>query len=201
MVVALNHWGARERFLVKVLSEYLVFVAIALVLLWITYRAYQRKKPLTEFKPFITDLLLQGLFLVAIPVGLATLISEVISQLYVRQRPFAAMIDIKLLVPHGADGGMPSHHMVFMASLAGMVYISSKRFGTFLLSLTVLSGLGRISAGIHYPSDVVAGILLAGLTVFSYPQITVSFSKIPFNLLCGQQRNHRIGLPDPRDHH
>jgi undecaprenyl-diphosphatase len=76
------------------------------------------------------------------------------------------MNDVKLLVPHGADGGMPSHHMVFMASVAFMVYYSNKRLGLILIGLSLISGVARISAGIHYPSDVFAGIVLAGFTVF-----------------------------------
>jgi membrane-associated phospholipid phosphatase len=88
------------------------------------------------------------------------------------------MSNIKLLVPHGADGGMPSHHMVFMASVAFMVYFSSKRLSFVLVSLSVISGIGQVSAGIHYTSDVVAGILLAGVVTLLYVQLSRVFSGI-----------------------
>jgi membrane-associated phospholipid phosphatase len=168
----LNEWGAREIFLVKVFSEYLVFAVIAVSLAWLTYRVYQRNKPLVDFKHYVKDLLLQGMTLLVIPVGVATVISEIISSLYVRQRPFVAMSDLKLLVPHGADGGMPSHHMVFMMSIAGMVYSFNNRLSILLVALSLISGIARISAGIHYPSDVLAGILLAGITTYSYLLLT-----------------------------
>jgi membrane-associated phospholipid phosphatase len=157
---------------VKVLSEYLVFVVIALSLMWLLHRVYQRNAPKVDFKQFMKDLLLQGTTLLVIPVGIATLISEVISRFYVRQRPFAVMSDIKLLVPHSADGGMPSHHMAFMAAAAFMVYNSNKRLGLILIGLSLISGVARISAGIHYLSDVFAGILLSGFTVFLYMMIS-----------------------------
>ena len=164
----LNEWGAREIFLVKVFSEYLVFIAIAVSLALLTYRVYQRNKPLVDFKHFLKDLFLHGMTLLVIPVGVATVISEVISRFYVRQRPFAVMGEIKLLVPHSADGGMPSHHMVFMASVAFMVYNSNKWFGLILIGLSLISGIARISAGIHYPSDVLVGALLGGVLAVTY---------------------------------
>ena len=170
----LNEWGAREIFLVKVLSEYLVFAVIALSLLWLLYRVYQRNAPIVVFRHFVKDLLLQGTTLLVIPVGVATAFSEVISRFYVRQRPFAVMSDIKLLVPHSADGGMPSHHMVFMASAALMVYHFSKKLGILLIILSLISGIARISAGIHYPSDVLAGALIGGVLAITYVRTILS---------------------------
>jgi membrane-associated phospholipid phosphatase len=67
---------------------------------------------------------------------------------------------------------MPSHHMVFMAAAAFMVYNSNKRLGLILIGLSLISGVARISAGIHYLSDVFAGILLSGFTVFLYMMIS-----------------------------
>jgi undecaprenyl-diphosphatase len=170
-------WGAREIFVVKVSSEYLVFVVIALSCAWLIYRVRQRHQALTHFENVLKDLILQGMTLLVIPVGVATAISEVISRFYIRQRPFVAMHQIKLLVSHSADGGMPSHHMVFMASAAFMIYISQRWLGLILIGLALISGVGRISAGIHYPSDVIAGILLAGITVFIYIKFMYRFSR------------------------
>ena len=164
----LNEWGAREIFLVKIFSEYLVFVVIAVSLAWLAYRVYQRNQPLVDVKHFVKDLFLCGMTLLVIPVGVATVISEVISRFYVRQRPFAVMRDIKLLVPHSSDGGMPSHHMVFMSTVAFMVYNSNQRLSLILITLSLMSGIARISAGIHYPSDVLAGALLGSVLAITY---------------------------------
>jgi membrane-associated phospholipid phosphatase len=153
---------------VKVLSEYLVFVVITFAFLWLVHRTYQRTSSFNDFKFFFRDLFIQGVAILVIPVGLATVISEVISRFYIRQRPFAAMSDIKLLVPHSADGGMPSHHMVFMVSVAMMVYHFSKKLGIALIVLSLISGIARISAGIHYPSDVLAGALIGALLAVTY---------------------------------
>jgi len=171
----LNQWAARKIFLITVLSEYLVFAVIALALLWLVKRTYQQNRPQIEFKLFLKNLCIQGVTILAIPVGVATAVSEVISRVYARERPFIAMHDIRLLVPHSADGGMPSHHVVFMASTAFMVYLLNKRLGIVLIVLSLISGVGRISAGIHYPSDVLVAFLLAGITIYLYSQLISRF--------------------------
>ena len=136
--------------------------------LWLIHRTYQRSKPYFDLKLFLKDLILQVLNLMVIPVGVATLISEILSSFCIRQRPFVTMADIKLLVPHSADGGMPSHHMVFMVAIAAMVFLFSKRLGILLIILSLISGIARISAGIHYPSDVLAGALAGGVLAITY---------------------------------
>jgi len=131
-------------------------------------RAFTQYQSGAEIKFILKNLISQGIKIFVIPVGLATLVSEVISSLYVRQRPFVTMTDVKLLVPHGADGGMPSHHMVFMMSISVMVYLFNKKLSLLLIALSVISGIARISAGIHYPSDVLAGALLGGVLAITY---------------------------------
>lgn len=126
---------------------------------------YQFSKPLIEPKFFCRSLFAQGLFFLVIPVTVATLVSEAISAVIPRKRPFAAMEQIHLLVPHKADGGMPSHHVVFMAAIAFSIYKVNRNLGGALLGVTIGSGIGRIAAGIHYPTDVLVGIFLSGSTV------------------------------------
>lgn len=167
----LNEWGAREFFLIKVLSNYIVFLVIAIALFWLINRSYQHNKPRADFKLFLKKLFSQGVILLVIPVGVSTAISEIISSIYVRQRPFVTMNDVKLLVPHGADGGMPSHHMVFMVSIAVIIYFFNKRLSFLLIILSVISGIARISAGIHYPSDVLAGAFAGGVIAIIYARI------------------------------
>jgi membrane-associated phospholipid phosphatase len=160
-----------DTFLVEVLSEYLVFAVLLIAVVGFLLWAFRRYQPCAGVKFILKDLLVQGIKIFVIPVGFATVISEIISSLCVRQRPFVTMKDVKLLVPHGADGGMPSHHMVFMMAIAVMVYLFNKKLSLLLFALSVISGIARISAGIHYPSDVLAGALLGGVLDITYARI------------------------------
>ena len=73
------------------------------------------------------------------------------------------MADIHQVIPHAADGGFPSHHAVFMAAIAMAIYLRDKPAGKALASLTVLCGFARIAAGIHYPTDIAAGLAIGAV--------------------------------------
>lgn len=164
----LNHWGEHQVGLIKVAANDLVYLVIVLAGIWFVTWMFRLHQPLINVRTLFTDMLLKGIMIFAIPVGVATVSSELISKFYVRQRPFIAMPGIKLLVPHGADGGMPSHHMVFMAAAVTIVHFYDRRFATILFALTLISGIARVSAGIHYPSDVIVGICLGWLVSRTY---------------------------------
>jgi membrane-associated phospholipid phosphatase len=160
LVRTLNAWGEHHRPLVRICSNDLVYVVILIAVLWYFVVILKGHSINRGWKNLVMSLLVKGVVIFALPAGIAILISELISLIYVRQRPFVAVPGVKLLVPHGADGGMPSHHVVFMATLIASVYIYQKRLATLLAVLTVISGIARVAAGIHYPSDIVAGAVL-----------------------------------------
>ena len=168
LIKSLNHWGGAHNSLIKVASNDFVYLVILLSAVWFFNRIFQTHRIRGNFKNLATDLVIKGLIIFVIPVGVSTLVSELISMIYVRSRPFVAVPGVHLLVPHGADGGMPSHHMVFMVSGLTMIYAFNKNYGATLLVLTVASGIARISAGIHYPSDILAGLFIGWLISTSY---------------------------------
>jgi len=153
---SLNHWASIHVGLTDFFSKHLVYVVIIIGSLWslsYTYRVIHQFTALGFIKRGIHD----GLFLLTIPVGVATLISELVSQLYPRPRPFVAIPGIHLLTPHSADGGMPSHHAVFMVAIATCTFFYNRSLGLILGMLTLISGIARVSAGVHYPTDIIAG--------------------------------------------
>jgi len=159
-VLHLNHWGKSHIALVEIASNSFVYLAIVLSAIWLLYRMVRSVKVRITAKEFAAGLISKGVLNFAIPVGAATVLSEVLSRLYLRERPFVSMPGVTLLFPHSADGGMPSHHMVFMAALSAVVFFYDKLASTPLIVMTVLSGIARVAAGIHYPTDLIAGIAL-----------------------------------------
>jgi membrane-associated phospholipid phosphatase len=80
-----------------------------------------------------------------------------------RPRPYQAMEDVRLLIerPHGSS--WPSSHP---AVLLAFVTVASRDLGvgpvvtTGLKGLAGMVGVSRVYVGVHYPADVVGGLLL-----------------------------------------
>jgi membrane-associated phospholipid phosphatase len=50
--------------------------------------------------------------------------------------------------------------MTFIFPLIALVYLKNKKLGVVFMVLGVLMGLARIYCGVHYPSDIFAGIII-----------------------------------------
>jgi len=159
-VRTLNTWGENHISLIRISSNDLVYLVILLSVLWFFTRILKAHPIRNSWKDLVVNLSAKGMVIFAIPIGIAIVVSESISAIYVRQRPFVAVPQVKLLVPHSADGGMPSHHIVFMVALITTVFFYEKRLATLLALLTLITGVARVVAGIHYPSDIVVGAVL-----------------------------------------
>lgn len=131
---------------------YIIFVLI----LW--FEKTNKKKIIFNHKVvYITVLaLILGFFL-----------DQIISILVNRPRPF---IDYPELyrIPLGYDStSFPSTHTLNLFAISLSVYlVDYKKYGLFLILLAILIGLARVAGGIHYPSDILGGILIGGLAAF-----------------------------------
>lgn len=85
-------------------------------------------------------------------------VAELIRYFYHRPRPFAALNLPHLLTE--TSYSFPSGHAIFFFALAAGVFSTNKRFGAWLYVAAILIGLGRIAAGVHYPSDILGGAIL-----------------------------------------
>jgi membrane-associated phospholipid phosphatase len=171
IVRSLNSWGEHHRSLVKVCSNDVVYIVILLAALWFVIQVLKSHPIKADIKDFGVNLVTKGIVILAFPLGIAIVVSESISAIYVRQRPFVADSKVHLLVPHSADGGMPSHHIVFMAALVATIFYYDKRSATFFAILTLITGVARVVAGIHYPSDIIVGALIGVAIVYLYHRV------------------------------
>lgn len=171
LVRTLNSWGEQHRSLVHICSNDLVYIVILLAALWFVVQVLKSHPIKNGPRDFGVNLVVKGVVILAIPLGIAIVISESISAIYVRQRPFVADSRVHLLVPHSADGGMPSHHIVFMVALVATVYYYDRRTATFFALLTLITGVARVVAGIHYPTDILAGALIGAGIVYLYHRV------------------------------
>lgn len=63
-----------------------------------------------------------------------------------------------------ADGyAFPSGHATFFMALAVSIFFHHKKIGSVFILITLLVGVARIVAGVHFPMDILAGFILGAL--------------------------------------
>ncbi len=86
-------------------------------------------------------------------------LTEVIRFFWHRARPFVDN-QVNSLLVHEATGSFPSGHAIFYFALSTVVYFYNKKLGIVFLISSFLISISRVFAGVHWPSDVLAGALL-----------------------------------------
>ncbi len=98
------------------------------------------------------------------------LLTELIRYFYHRPRPFL-VLDFIPLVNHDAASAFPSGHAAFYFALAAAVfYLLGRSWGWRFIVGALLIGIARVYAGVHWPLDIVGGLLVAlsGLFIVKY---------------------------------
>ncbi len=90
-----------------------------------------------------------------------------------RIRPYDYQYDvfgkvIPLIIERPHDFSFPSGHTIASFEAAGVILLSSKKWGIAALVLASLIAFSRLYLYVHYPTDVLASVLLGfGLAIFS----------------------------------
>ncbi|WP_371748629.1 phosphatase PAP2 family protein [Aquihabitans sp. G128] len=122
-----------------------------------------------------------------------------------RPRPYAALPHIEVLVARTTDGSFPSDHSLAVGAVAAGIWLVDRTVGGVAFVLAILMAVTRVYAGAHYPSDVVAGLLIsaavavAGARLVRPPveRLLGSVSRVPLvALLAGRATGHRQTAPD-----
>lgn len=93
--------------------------------------------------------------------GLGLLISQLITHLWQRPRPFVAHPgDTFLLVAPSHEPSFPSDHAVAAFAIAFTVVFVGRRLGALFLAAATIVAVSRVFVGLHYPGDIVGGALV-----------------------------------------
>jgi len=93
--------------------------------------------------------------------ALALLANQLVSHVWDRPRPFAAHeAGTHLLAAPSPDPSFPSDHAAAAFAIAFAVLAFSRWGGVAFLGAASFIAVSRVALGLHYPSDVVAGLVV-----------------------------------------
>jgi undecaprenyl-diphosphatase len=156
-----NNFAGRNKTLDLVIvffAEYLAYILILLFFGYLIRSAYLNKEKIIA----ALSALLAG--------GIARYgIGSPIRFLWHRPRPFLTYHVHQLIAE--TSYSFPSGHSTFFFAFSTVAYLYNRKLGVFFYVATILMTLGRIAAGVHYPSDILAGAvigILCGWLTFRY---------------------------------
>lgn len=102
-------------------------------------------------------------------IGVELAVVQILSQIFVhtikriidRKRPYLNLDNIKIINEPLESYSFPSGHTTASFSTAYLLSLCLPHFSLLFFSLAVLVAVSRIYLGLHYPSDILMGILTA----------------------------------------
>ena len=110
-----------------------------------------------------------------------------LASIYFRPRPFATE-SVKLLFYRPSVSSFPSIPIDVAVCFATSLGYANKRLGIALFILGSLYAGSRVYAGVHYPSDVIAGALLGASMVYILNRLRFIFEPLADGMIAIAQR-------------
>ena len=100
----------------------------------------------------------------AVVTGLGTVLAlganQPLSAAVARPRPFITFPNALVLLQKSADFSFPSDHLMIAGAFVAGFWCLDRRLGAVSLLFSVALAFARVYSGVHYPSDVVAGLVV-----------------------------------------
>lgn len=145
-------------------TKYLLIVTVILMFI------LAKNGGVKERKAFILSLL-------AIPVSIALI--KIIHLVYFEPRPFMTFPILPLVTE--ATASFPSRHVTIMSIFAFASTYYKHQWNVLIVILMAIVGVSRIYVGVHYPIDIIGGILTGLVSIIIAKQV-VKFLKVRFSL-------------------
>ena len=166
------------------------------ILLWI--QEYIRNDFLTPIFKFITHLGDEGYVWIAIAVlllfvknyrkvglmvggsllGSLLFNNMIVKNIVARPRPYRMMEELTILIPEPGEYSFPSGHTSSSFAAGVVLYLMlPKKYGVPAMVLAFVIGISRLYVGVHYPTDVLGGMVMGTLLAVATVKITEVIEK------------------------
>ena len=129
-------------------AQYFPYVVAALFLVWVISRVVSQKEKLSLLSEGFGAALLARFGFV-----------ELVRAFVHRPRPFVDYHSLVGLLPEYSFS-FPSGHAAFFFALSTVMFLHNRRWGWWFYGASLLIGVTRIVAGVHYPTDILGGAAL-----------------------------------------
>lgn len=102
----------------------------------------------------------QVIHILAIIAG-ALLVSQIIKEFFPSPRPFIVDGSIPLTLTEPVDSAFPSSHTAAAFAMVFGIFHHNRKVGAMFFPPALLVGFGRIMSNVHFPIDIIGGILVA----------------------------------------
>ncbi|HLP44094.1 MAG TPA: phosphatase PAP2 family protein [Candidatus Nanoarchaeia archaeon] len=135
------------QFVILFFAEDLAYILLGILLIYILYSSKKHKQKIGIIVSLAVSIIISRY---AIVEGFRTF--------WHRPRPF---VELNLFeIVSESSHSFPSAHASIFSAISTVIFFHNRKMGIAFFCTTVVIGLGRILAGVHYPSDIVAGLIV-----------------------------------------
>jgi len=91
------------------------------------------------------------------------LVSDILKEIIGRQRPFFTLTDVRILIEKPNSFSFPSGHSANSFACATVIAKRIKPLAPIVFAIAFIIAFSRVYVGVHYPFDVVAGIIIGSI--------------------------------------
>ena len=131
---------------------------------------------------------------------MAEIIGKIAGKVHSNHQPFAELSNVNQLVEKAVDNSFPSDHTILFFSFCVTFWVFRGPRGFIWILLALLVGISRIWVGVHYPADIMVGIIISICTAFIIIRVVPKLSIIQ-KLLGIYEKAESYILPIKKDNY
>lgn len=133
-------------------AEYVMFLMLAGLALFVLLKEKERIRWIAALQALAAAFIGRAIFI------------PVIRIFFFRSRPFLSGVVTQLVSHNPLEASFPSGHATVMFALAFSLFFTNIRWALAYFIFATLSSLARIVVGVHFPLDILGGMLVAAFS-------------------------------------